>query len=246
MCPVLAYNACKRLPRGSLRGGRADRNQIWFRFSRDQRWRPSWFADTARGHGRASRGEKRQRSSGHRSESVLPIRRLLSPKPLDVWGRQGARCAVRVRTPGDRRAPLAGGRHPPPRADRTAVRETLGSLQDGAWPNAGSGSPGRSSGDDAPPLRVGHRTAGCSSRLGEGLRGPEANSSASDRRAAQGVSPQGTRSRLVFVIAGGAATLRAGPRLARPSRSLSRATRSESPSSLSVPSLARPVPRSSE
>ena len=42
--------------------------QTWFCVSRDQRWRPSWFADTARGHGRASRGEKRQRSSGHRSE----------------------------------------------------------------------------------------------------------------------------------------------------------------------------------
>jgi hypothetical protein len=43
------------------------RPQTWFCVSRDQRWRPSWFADTARGHGRASRGEKRQRSSGHRS-----------------------------------------------------------------------------------------------------------------------------------------------------------------------------------
>ena len=53
---------------------------------------------------------------------------------------------------------------------------------------AGSGSPGRSSGDDAPPLRVGRRAAGCSSRLGEELRGPQANPSASDRRAAQGVS----------------------------------------------------------
>ena len=42
--------------------------------------------------------------------------------------------------------------------------------------------------------------------------------------------------RLVFVIAGGAAALRAGPRLARPSRSLSRATRSGSPSRLSAPS----------
>ena len=126
------------------------------------------------------------------------------------------------------------------------MRETLGSLQDGAWPNAGSCSPGRSSGDDAPLLRVGRRAAGCSSRLGEGLRGPEANPSASDRRAAQGVSPQGNRSRLVFVIVGGAAALRAGPRLARPSRSLSRATRSGSPSRLSAPSLARPVLRSSE
>ena len=178
-----------RRPRGSLRGGRADRSQIWFRFSRDQRWRPSWFADRARGHGRASRGEKRQRSSGHRSESVLPIRPLLSPNLLDVWGRQGARRSARTRTPGDRRAPLAGGRPPPPRADRTAVRETLGSLKDGAWPDAGSGSPGRSSGDDAPPRRVGRRAAGCSSRLGEGLQGPEANPSASDRIAAQGVSP---------------------------------------------------------
>ena len=107
--------------------------QIWFCVSRDQRWRPSWFADTARGHGRASRGEKRQRSSGHRSESVLPIRRLLSPNSLDVWGRQGARRSARTRTPGDRRAPLAGGRPSPQCADRTAVREALGSLQDGAW-----------------------------------------------------------------------------------------------------------------
>ena len=133
MCPVLAYNACKRRPRGSFRGGRADGSQIWFRFARDHRWRPSRSADTARDHGRASRGEKRQRSSGHRSESVLPIRRLLSPNPLDVWGRQGARRSARTRTSGDRRAPLAGGRPPPPRADWTAVREALGSLQDGAW-----------------------------------------------------------------------------------------------------------------
>ena len=167
--------------------------------------------------------------------SLLPIRRLLSPNLLDVWGRQGARRSARTRTPGDRRAPLAGGRPPPPRADRTAVRETLGSLQDGAWPDAGSGSSGRSSGDDAPARRAGSRAAGCSSRLCEGLRGPEANPSASDRRAAQGASPQGTRSRLVFVIAGNAAALRAGPRPARPSRSLSRATRSGSPSRLSAP-----------
>jgi len=133
VCPVLAYNACKRRPRGSFRGGRADGSQIWFRFARDHRWRPSRSADTARDHGRASRGEKRQRSSGHRSESVLPVCRLLSPNPLDVWGRQGARRSARTRTSGDRRAPLAGGRHPPPRADRTAVREALGSLQDGVW-----------------------------------------------------------------------------------------------------------------
>ena len=131
--PVLAYNACKRRPRGSFRGGRADGSQIWSRFACDHRWRLSRSADSARGHGRAPRGEKRQRSSGLRSESVLPVCQLLSPNPLDVWGRQGARRSARTRTSGDRRVPLAGGRHPPPRADRTAVREALGSLQDGVW-----------------------------------------------------------------------------------------------------------------
>jgi len=112
-----------------------------------------------------------------------------------------------------------------PRRVRTGRRWGRRLVRSRTEHGAGSGSPGRSSGDDAPPLRVGRRAAGCSSRLGEELRGPQANPSASDRRAAQGVSPQGTRSRLVFVIAGGAAALRAGPRLARPSRSLSRATR---------------------
>ncbi len=68
-----------------------------------------------------------------------------------------------------------------------------------------------SSGDDAPLLEVGCRAAGCRSCLGEGLRGLDANPSASDRRAAQGVSSQGTRSRLVFVNAGGVAARRAGP-----------------------------------
>jgi hypothetical protein len=87
--PVLAYNACKRRPRGSFRGGRADGSQIWFRFACDHRWRLSRSADTARGHGRASRGEKRQRSSGHRSESVLPVCRLLSPNSPAACGPDG-------------------------------------------------------------------------------------------------------------------------------------------------------------
>jgi hypothetical protein len=92
VCPVFTHSACKRRPRGSLSGGRADGSQIWFCFSRDQRWRPSWFADAARGHGRASRGEKCQRSSGHRSESVLPIRRLISPDPLEEAPRGAPLC----------------------------------------------------------------------------------------------------------------------------------------------------------
>jgi hypothetical protein len=106
---------------------------------------------------------------------------------------------------------MAGGSPPPPRADRTAVRETLDSIEDCAWPDAWPGSPRLSSGDDAPPLHVGRRAAGCHSRLGEGLRGLKANPSASDRRTAQGVSSQGSRSRLAFVNACGVAALRAGP-----------------------------------
>jgi hypothetical protein len=88
---------------------------------------------------------------------------------------------------------------------RTAVRETLDSLEDGAWPDAGPDSPRLSSGDDA-PLHVGRRAAGCRSCLDEGLRGLKANPSASDRRAAQGVSK--------FIgdpLAPGVAALRAGP-----------------------------------
>ena len=142
---------------------------------------PADSAEAARGQGRASRGEKRQHRSGPRSESVPPIRQRLSTEPTDIWGRQEARRAASTRTSGYGRAQLAGGRPPPPRVDRSAVRETFDSLADGAWPDTGSDSPGRSSGDDAPPLRVGRRAAGGSIRLGGGLRGLEENSAASNR-----------------------------------------------------------------
>ena len=94
---------------------------------------------------------------------------------------------------------------------RSAVRETLDALDDGAWPDAGPGSPGRSSGDDAPPRHAGRRAARGSSRIGEGLLRLGEDSAASNRRAAQGASSQGARSRLAFVNGGGVAALRAGP-----------------------------------
>ena len=96
--PVLAYNACKRRPRGSFRGGRADGIQIWSRFACDHRWRLSRSADSARGHGRASRGEKRQRSSGLRSESVLPSAGSSARIPSTCGGAKG-RAALPGRGP---------------------------------------------------------------------------------------------------------------------------------------------------
>jgi hypothetical protein len=172
---------------------------------------PAVSEEAARGQSRASRGEKRQHRSGPRSESVPPIRQRLSTEPADIWGRHEARRAASTRTSWDGRAQPAGGRLLPPRADRSAVRETLDALDDEAWPDAGPGSPGRSSGDDAPTRYAGLRAAGGSSRTGAGLPRLGENSAAGNRRTAQGASSQGPRSRLAFVNGGGVAALRAGP-----------------------------------